>query len=461
MDKNVNIYLEEAMQANAVQFDAIQYHKTDNPTYYIHTFGCQMNVRDSQSAAGILQSMGYTPAENMETADIILFNTCCIRDLAEQKAVGAIGATRKLKEQKPAMIIGAFGCMMEQEGMIANIHRRFPYLQLLFGTNRLHLLPDMLIDLQLHHKTHAGPEDTNKQFDLITAHNAPPLAYINIMQGCNNYCSYCIVPYVRGRETSRPMQQILAEAEQLLQTGYQEIMLLGQNVNSYRDGAHDFATLLKNVNALGVPRIRFMTSHPKDLSPDVIAAMSDCDGVCKQLHLPVQSGSNAVLERMNRKCTREHYLKLISRLRAAMPDIGLSTDIIVGFPGETEADFADTLSLMEQVRFDSAFTFKFSPRRGTPAADMVDALSKEIKETRLAQLNALQRQITKEVFAALVGQTMPVLIEGKSKRNQAHVSGKCERGIGVTLQGSQADIGKIIDVTITKANVNTLFGVKA
>lgn len=433
-------------------------------TYTIYTFGCQMNVRESQTAQGILEQEGYVQAFSAEQADIILFNTCCIRELAEQKAWTAIGATKKRKEQNLDVIIGVFGCMMAEEGNVKELRKRFPFVDFALGTNSLHDLPEALHKaMQGIKMRHAMIGDAGKEFALPARHNEPPLAFINIIHGCNNFCTYCIVPYVRGREKSRPLSLILQEAEQLKAQGYKEIMLLGQNVNSYGNdwnNGEDFAHLLRELDGMGIERIRFMTSHPKDLSDAMILAMAECKHVCKQIHLPVQSGSNVILKAMNRKYTREHYLDMVDKLRAAMPEIGITTDLIAGFPGETEEDHRDTLALMAQVRFDAAFTFAYSPRKGTPAAKMEDAVLPEIKQRRLAELIEQQKNDSQKIYQALVGTEQYVLVEGHSKKNVCQATGKIDRGRTVNFdQGTVlAKPGDFVKVRITQAKANTLFG---
>ena len=427
-----------------------------NQTYHITTFGCQMNVRDSETAAGVMEEMGYRPAATMEQADVILFNTCCIRDLAEQKAYAAIGRAHLVKEEKPNTIIGVFGCMMQQPGKLEELKKRMPYVDFAFGTHNLHRLPEYLQGVM------ESPLDGDacQEFSLPAVYSAPPLAYINIIHGCNNFCSYCIVPYVRGREKSKPQTLILQEAEMLLEKGYREITLLGQNVNSYGldQGKHAFAELLQALNALGVPRIRFMTSHPKDLTADVIDAMAQCEHVCAQIHLPVQSGSNRILKLMNRKYTREQYLQRVYDLRSAMPDVGISTDLIVGFPSETEEDFLETVELCKEVRYDAAFTFNFSPRKGTKAYDLPGRLPKDVQRDRITRLIQTVNDISKQVHKAMVGSTQMVLIEGESAKNPEHHCGKTERGRTVNFPKGKGRVGDIVPVKILKNNANTLFG---
>ena len=431
-----------------------------NLTYYIHTFGCQMNVRESESAAGILQAMDMRQVNSLEEADIILFNTCCIRDLAERKAFGAIGAAKQQKMVRPHVRIGVFGCMMAQPGMEEELKKRFPFVDFAFGTNSLHLLPELLKQALKDQQVYCmGIGDAQLEFELPVYHQTPPLAFVNIIHGCNNFCTYCIVPYVRGREKSRPMDLIVQEVDTLVAQGYREVTLLGQNVNSYgKDCGTSFAALLRRLEQTGIDRIRFMTSHPKDLTDELIDTMVDCAHVCKHIHLPVQSGSNHILQQMNRHYDAEHYLALVQKLRVAMPQIGITTDLIAGFPGETQQDHADTLALLNQVQFDAAFMFAFSPRMGTPAAKMPDAVPEEVKKQRLQEIIDLQQSITQRVQRQMVGQVQRVLVEHASKRNPAHMTGKNERNRSVNFAGPHTLAGQIVSVKIVRANVNSLFG---
>lgn len=430
-------------------------------TYHIHTFGCQMNVRESEMAEGVLQKMGYHKVEDIKEASVILFNTCCIRDLAEQKAWGAIGAARAVKQARPDTIIGVFGCLMAQNAMADELRRRFPFVDFCFGSNSIHMLPELLV------KSLAGQReylsaigDFCMEYGLQSFHQSPPLAYVNIMQGCNNFCTFCIVPYVRGRETSRPADDIVREVENIAAKGYGEVMLLGQNVNSYGTDTNsmNFAKLLSRLDKTGIPRIRFMTSHPKDLSNELINTMAECKSVCKQIHLPVQSGSDDVLKRMNRKYTNEYYRSRIRKLRDAMPDIGITTDFIAGFPGETEADHQASVDLVRDIRFDAAFVFAFSPRKGTQAASMDHQIDTATKKKRLQDLLSEQAEYTKELHENLIGTSQVVLVEGLSKRSERHVSGRMERGRTVNFPGDQSLMGQLVQVRITRANINSLFG---
>ncbi len=430
-------------------------------SYHIVTYGCQMNAHDSETLAGMLQGMGMREAADRTEADLVLFNTCCVRDNAERRALGNVTWLKQLKKDRPTLKIGVCGCMVQQPGMAERILKQYPFIDLAFGTHNLHQLPGLLYAMLADHTrvVRVTDQDTLIAEGLPTQRQFDYKAYITIMYGCDNYCSYCIVPYVRGHERSRAMADVLREAETLLASGVQEIMLLGQNVNSYGSGsAETFPRLLRELDAMGVPRIRFMTSHPKDLSDALIEAMADCKHVCNHLHLPIQSGNDEILRAMNRRYTREAYLERVAALRSAVPGIGLSTDLIVGFPGETEAQFADTVSLVQAVGYDSAFTFVYSPRAGTAAAALPGRLPAEVTSARMATLIAAVEAGAQAAHAQLLGCTEQVLVEGFSKRDARQVSGKGTRGITVTLPGGPDDVGRIIPVRITSSAVNTLRG---
>ena len=433
-------------------------------TYHIVTYGCQMNAHDSETLAGMLEGMGMREAQDRLTADLVLFNTCCVRDNAERRALGNVNWLRELRRGNPELIIGVCGCMVQQPQMAQKILKQYPFIDLAFGTHNVHELPEMLEVLLVSGKrvVHLADEENTIAEGLPMKRQSGHKAFITIMYGCNNYCSYCIVPYVRGRERSRRTDDILREAESLLASGVQEIMLLGQNVNSYGNGTPEtFPALLKALDAMGVPRIRFMTSHPKDLSDDLIRVMAEGRHIAKHMHLPVQSGSDAILTAMNRHYTRERYLERVASLRQAVPGIGLSTDLIVGFPGETEAQFLETVSLVQTVGYDSAFTFIYSAREGTAAAKLPGHLPQSVTGERIARLIQTVEQGTQRAHAAMIGQPEQVLVESLSKRDGAMVSGKSGRGITVVLPGSSQDIGKIIPVTITESAANTLRAIRS
>lgn len=442
--------------------------------YKIVTYGCQMNVHESEKLAGMLEGMGAVPAAEGESADVIVFNTCCIRDNAERRALGNIGVVKAEKKKNPALVIAACGCMTQQDGMADTIKQRYPYVDIVLGTRNISRLPEE-IDKVL--RTRAAAKKSSKRYrafdtscvlDYLAADESTPVtrtsfpnAWVNIIYGCNNFCTYCIVPYVRGRELSRPMSSVLDEVRRAVDAGYGEITLLGQNVNSYGHdltGGESFAGLLRAIDRIeGKFRVRFMTSHPKDLTAEVVEAMASSDKICSNIHLPVQSGSDKVLKDMNRRYTREKYFSLVSMLREAMPDIGITTDVMVGFPTESEEDFLDTMDLVRRVRFSNAFTFIYSPRGGTPAAAMPQ-IPYEVKRRRIGELIALQNSVTKELSEDYIGKTYEVLAEDVSEKHENMLCGRTESGRLVTFAGDAGLVGSFVDVRITEARSASLFG---
>ena len=401
-------------------------------SYHVVTYGCQMNAHDSEKIAGMLEKMGMTVSEKREEADFVIFNTCCVRENAERRALGNVTWLKEIRKTKPDMVIAVCGCMIQEPGMAEIILKQYRFVNLAFGTANLHRLPEMLYQTLNSGKQLVCVDDRD-----VIAEDVPvrrlrqDAAYLTIMYGCDNFCSYCIVPYVRGRERSRAPEMILREAEGLAKTGVKEIMLLGQNVNSYGKGLTGnptFAELLKQLDGMDIPRIRFMTSHPKDLSDELIDVMANSAHILPQFHLPVQSGNNEILKKMNRHYTREQYLDRVSRLRKAIPDIGLSTDIIVSFPGETEEQFEDTMSLVKEVRYDSAFTFVYSPRTGTKAAKMEGLIPEEVSSERIQRLISLQETLQQDTLKRFIGQEEEILVEGLSRRSCEAVSGKGKHG---------------------------------
>ena len=429
-------------------------------TYHIVSMGCQMNERDSETIAGMLNEMGMTRQPVREQADLILYNTCCVRENAENKALGNVIWLKELKKDKPGLLICVGGCMTQEKGMAEAMKRNYPFIDLVYGTHNLYRLPEYLHRVLRDRAPVVEVVETDGEIveGLPEARQSRFSAFVNIMYGCNNFCTYCIVPYVRGRERSREPEAVLEEALRLRDAGVQEITLLGQNVNSYRGGGAEFANLLYRLDRLEIPRIRFMTSHPKDLSDELIAAYGELKHLMPHLHLPVQAGDDEILRRMNRRYNREHYLDLVRRLRAARPDIGLTTDIIVGFPGETEAQFEQTLSMVDEVRYDSAYTFIYSPRVGTKAASMPDDTPAEEKSRRIQTLIAKQQAITSEILSGMVGTTAEVLVESVSARDAGWVGGKSPRALMVNFPGGEELIGRIVKVRITSAGRNTLRG---
>ena len=436
----------------------------DRPrTYHIVTYGCQMNAHDSEKLAGMLEDMGLTAAPAREEADFVLHNTCCIRDNAERKALGNVTWLKEIKKERPEMLIGVCGCMVQEPGMAEKILRQYPFVDVAFGTGNIHQLPELLYRaVDTRRRVVAVPEEqTILAEGLPIRRESPFQSYVTIMYGCNNFCSYCIVPYVRGRERSRSADDILREVEGLQKQGVKEIMLLGQNVNSYGNdmpGGITFPELLRKVSQTGIPRIRFMTSHPKDLSDALIAEYAENPVLCRHLHLPVQSGSNRILQAMNRRYTREAYLEKVEKIRASAPDVGLTTDLIVAFPGETDRDFEDTMDLVRTVGYDSAFTFIYSPRVGTRAAEMPGRIDPALATERIERLIALQEEMTQKRFAEMIGKTEQVLVTGFSRRNEAQVTGKTSRNISVNFEGNESLAGKIVNVKITEASKTTLRG---
>ncbi|MGQ9609040.1 MAG: tRNA (N6-isopentenyl adenosine(37)-C2)-methylthiotransferase MiaB [bacterium] len=420
-------------------------------TFHIITYGCQMNKCDSEVLTSILIKEGYSYTENFQDADILILNTCSVRDTAERKVLGRLERLKQVKQKRPDMILGVCGCMAQS--WARELVERFPYINFILGTNRLSELPELINKSQ---KTGEMAIDISE----IPPENEPihivressVTAWVTIMHGCNNFCSYCIVPYVRGRERSRSSSSILEEVKSLGEKGYKEVTLLGQNVNSYGldIGEVDFADLLRIINndSPGIERIRFTTSHPKDVSPKLISAIAELPKVCKHFHLPAQAGSNNVLKRMNRGYTREHYLHLIDELRAKVPNISITTDLIVGFPGETEQDFLDTLDLVKRVEFDVAFCFRYSPRRGTPAASMEDQIPEDVKMRRLYELLEIQDNISVAKNEALIGTVQCVLVEGRNPKDEKQLSSRTDTNKIVFFTGEDELIGKIVKVRI-------------
>ena len=489
-------------------------------TYRIITFGCQMNEHDSEVISGMLSQRGYMEMPEaaqeaeagvgrMADPDIMIINTCSIRDNADQRFFGTLGQLKKIKARKPDFVVCVCGCMMQQEHITTRIRRSYPWVDVIFGTHNIHEFPDMLEEL---YENRAKAAEAAKADDAKAAAPQPGSyarakheirsskdtrvdriyddadeiveglpakrlyrhkSFVNIMFGCNNFCSYCIVPYTRGREKSRCPEDIISEVRGLVADGVKEVTLLGQNVNSYRgvsrstgadaedfkNGEWDFTDLIYALNDIdGLERIRFMTSHPKDLSDRLIEAFAKCEKLCNYIHLPVQAGSSEVLKRMNRRYTREKYLELVRKLREAVPDIAISTDIIVGFPGETEEDFAQTLELAEEVRYDSAFTFLYSPRPGTPAAEYEDQIPEHVKHERFNRLVETMNRISAEKNAAYVGRVCRVLVDGPDKKASGMLNGRTEEFKLVDFEGPKEITGQTVDVEITGSNTFSLRG---
>lgn len=430
-------------------------------TFHITTFGCQMNEHDSEVIDGLLTERGFSSVKERKDASIVIINTCSVRDNADKRFFGTLGQLKKRKESDPSFIVCVCGCMMQQQRVVDTIKAKYPWVDVIFGTNSIHHIPELIEKVAIEkEKVVDIIENTEEIVEGLPAKRLfDHKALVNIMFGCNNFCTYCIVPYTRGREKSRAPEAIVAEVKGLVADGVKEIMLLGQNVNSYDGNGTSFAELLKMLNDVdGLERIRFMTSNPKDLSDELIEAFAVCDKLCRNLHLPIQSGSNRVLKRMNRKYTREDYLKLIEKLRKTVPDITLSTDIIVGFPGETNEDFEETLSIVKEVEYDSAFTFIYSIRKGTPAEKFEDQIEESEKHRRFDLLVNAVNEISEKKNKAYQDRVEKVLVDGVSKNDKSTLTGRTDGFKLVNFAGKKELIGSIVDVKITDAKTFSLFG---
>ncbi|HWI51902.1 MAG TPA: tRNA (N6-isopentenyl adenosine(37)-C2)-methylthiotransferase MiaB [Symbiobacteriaceae bacterium] len=467
-------HLDDPDQVTGMMIDAQaakKIHGKENPKVHIETYGCQMNEHDSEIMHGILGQMGYARAAGPDDADVLLFNTCAVRESAVEHAFGRIGQLKPLKYTNPDLVIGVCGCVPQVEGQIDRMKRLFPYLDLIFGTHNIHHLPDLIARARGERETVVDVwESMGEDFPdiLPTAREGDLKAWVTIMYGCDKTCTYCIVPTTRGEERSRPSEVILEEVRQLGQQGFKEITLLGQNVNAYGkdlygrhgEGTFDFGDLLVLLDreAPGIERIRFTTNHPKDFSRKMVEQIASCQKVCEWFHLPAQSGADTTLRRMKRSYNRKQFLQLVNWVREFIPDAVLTTDIIVGFPGETEDEFQQTLSLMEEVKFDAAFMFMYSERAGTEAAEMEDRLSVPEKKERLQRLIELQNRISREKNEGRVGRMEPILVEGLDKGKPDVVFGRTRGNILVTFPGDESLRGQIVPVKITKAGTWTLEG---
>ena len=459
---NLNINLEELQRQKEITLrikhnNLMEEQKTGKKKrMHVITFGCQQNNSDSEKIMGMLAEMGYARTDIKEHADVIIINTCCVRENAELKLYGNIGALKKLKEENPSLIIGVCGCMMQREHAVEMIRKKYRHVDIIFGTHNLYKLPELL-ERAINEK-HTLIDIMNTEGMIIE--DIPVLreekfkAWVTIMYGCNNFCSYCIVPHVRGRERSRKPEDIIREIESLAEDGCKEVTLLGQNVNSYGKDLNmevDFADIVRMVNEIkGIERIRFMTSHPKDISDKLIYTMRDCKKVCEQLHLPFQAGSNKILKRMNRKYTKEEYLNKIFKAKQEIPGVALSTDVIVGFPGETDEDFEETLDVLRRVEFDQVFMFIYSRRIGTSAAEMEDTSSYEDKHRNFEKLVELQNGISKKLNDEYMDKIVEVLAEGSSKNDPSKYTGRTRTGKVVNFTGTDGIIGKLVNVKINE-----------
>ncbi len=441
---------------------AINAQRETPPIAHVHSFGCQQNVSDGEKIKGMLAEMGYGFSASPEGADLVLFNTCAVRENAEDRVFGNVGALKKAKKENPDMLIGVCGCMVQQEHITAKMRRSYPNVDIIFGTHVLHTMPQIVYEALTTRKRQVSiPECDGVIAEGIPLRRESALkASVPIMYGCNNFCTYCIVPYVRGRERSRDMQDILKECRQLVQGGCKELLLLGQNVNSYgKENGTNFSELLRRINDIdGEFRISYMTSHPKDATKELVDTIVQCEKVTRHFHLPVQSGSNRILKLMNRGYTREHYLELIDYVKDRLPDVALTSDIIVGFPGEMYEDFRETVSLIEQVRYDSLFTFIYSPRKGTKAAEMPDPISAEEKGRWFRELLEVQQNIGCSSYKDYVGKTLRVLCDGEGRTDASLMTGKSRQNIIVDFNGGKEHLGCFVDVEITDALAWALVG---
>ncbi|SHN17113.1 tRNA (N6-isopentenyl adenosine(37)-C2)-methylthiotransferase MiaB [Gracilibacillus kekensis] len=431
--------------------------------FLIRTYGCQMNEHDTEVMAGILTNMGYTPTEDTKEADIILLNTCAIRENAENKVFGEIGHLKPLKLENPDVILGVCGCMSQEESVVNRILKKHPFIDLIFGTHNIHRLPQLINEAMFGKEMVV--EVWSKEGDIIE--NLPKVrkgkikAWVNIMYGCDKFCTYCIVPYTRGKERSRMPEDIIQEVRHLAAQGYKEITLLGQNVNAYGkdlEFEYGLGDLMEEMSKIDIPRVRFTTSHPRDFDDRLIEVLAKGGNLLDHIHLPVQSGSSDVLRVMARRYTREQYLELVRKIKTEMPNATLTTDIIVGFPNETDEQFEETMTLMEEVGFESAYTFIYSPREGTPSARWEDNIPMEVKKERLQRLNALVNKQSAEAMQQYQGQTVKVLVEGESKKDPEVLSGYTERNKLVNFRGPKSIIGEIVEVKIVNTKTWTLDG---
>ena len=459
-NKEATFFMSGATQHNAEILDLLKDKK-----YYIHTYGCQANVRDEETMRGLLENVGMIRCEDPNTSDVIIINTCAVRENAEDKVYGEIGNLKHLRKKNKELVLALCGCMVEEPEILERMMNTFPEVNLYFGTHEIYQLVNLLFECITSKERLVSIESKQGEVieDLPCRRNNEFKAYINIMYGCNKFCTYCIVPYTRGKERSRRFGDVMKEVDELIALGYKEITFLGQNVNAYGkdlDEGHDFADVLEEAAKRGVPRIRFTTSHPWDFSIKMIDVIAKYPNIMKFIHLPVQSGNTEILRLMGRRYTREEYLDLVKTMRERIPGLSLSTDIIVGFPNETEEQFNDTLSLVDIVGYEAAFTFIYSPRRGTPAARMKDDVTYQEKSRRFKELvKHLEVSISKDALS-MVGKTYDVLVDGVSKTDESMYSGYTENNKLVHFKASKEDIGKIIPIRILESHTYSLIGEK-
>ena len=430
--------------------------------YFLRTYGCQMNVHDSEEIAARLESLGFTSTDSIETADVVVLNTCAIRENAHDKLYGFLGRCKHEKEKNNNdLIIAICGCMAQEENVVNEIMTRHPYVDIVFGTHNIHELQDLLLQRNKKQNIEVYSCEGEVYENVSYKRDSDIKAWVNIQYGCDKFCTYCIVPYTRGKQRSRKSSEIIKEVEELVKKGYKEVTLLGQNVNAYGkelEGELSFAELLLKVSDTGIPRLRFVTSHPWDFTDEMIDAIASRDNIMPYIHLPLQSGSSRILKLMGRRYTKEEYLELFKKIRNTVKGCSITTDIIVGFPNETEEDFNETLEVVKECEFDSAFTFIYSPREGTPAAKMEDKVTLEEKEQRLYKLNELVNSFSLKANKKLLGKTVPVLIEGKNEKDDTKVFGYTDTMKLVNIEGCLYKIGEIIDVEITDAKSFSLDG---
>lgn len=435
-----------------------------NKRYFVKTYGCQMNEHDSEMISAILEDMGYTKANDYNDADLIILNTCAIRENAHNKTFGMLGRIKHLKQTKKDLLVGLAGCMSQEESVVDEIISKYKWMDFVFGTHNIHKLPEILKEHMRTKKIEVNvwSNEGNVIEGIPSKRDSKYKAWVNIMYGCDKFCTYCIVPYTRGKQRSRLPLDIIEEVKKLKQEGYKEVTLLGQNVNAYgkdfKDMDYKMENLLEDVAKTGIDRVRFVTSHPWDFTDSMIDVIAKYDNICNYIHLPVQSGSSRILKLMGRRYTKESYIELYNKIRNKVKNCSITTDIIVGFPGETKEDFEETLSLARECKFDSAFTFIYSPREGTPAAKMKDDVSLEEKEQRLHELNEVINKYALEANEKLVGQVVPVLIEGESQKDNSMVAGYTDTMKLVNVKADKSSIGKIINVKITDAKTWSLDG---
>ncbi len=437
--------------------------KFKNKKYYLRTYGCQMNVHDSEEIKGILENLGFQETEELERADIVVLNTCAIRENAHDKVFGFLGRLKHLKKENPNLIICIGGCMPQEEGVATTLKEKYPFVNIVFGTHNINDLGSMILEENKHQQIEVYSIEGNVYEHMDYVRDSKVTAWVNIMYGCDKFCTYCIVPFTRGKQRSRKMDEILKEVEDLKEKGYLEVTLLGQNVNAYGkdlEENYDFATLLEAVAKIGIPRIRFVTSHPWDFTDEMIDIIAKYDNIMPYIHLPLQSGSSKILKLMGRRYTKEEYITLYNKIKEKVKGVSITTDIIVGFPNETEEDFAETLEVVNTCKFDGAFTFIYSPREGTPAAKIKDSIPLEVKENRLHQLNEIINSDSLMHNKEYIGKTEEILVLGPSEKGQDKVYGYTKTMKLVNVDGAKNDIGKLIPVLITDAKSFSLDGKK-